>query len=206
MKRLVWIALAQLAASAVATTKGLNQIVTPDIQPFGQFSISFQAQHSTIGNPYQFQYEYGFDPKFEAAVFQGLDPGAQYLATEYGIVQKPDVLLSVGFLNWSTRGDAPQPFIEGGWNKGNLRVIGGLQRVGRANIGIVGAAYQTNSKLLVQADYLGGNGNFTTFGFTYSPTPNLSVNPALYMDNTSAHKLFPYLVVSWSITLVKPKK
>src|SRR5579862_9591466 len=108
-----------LPALAGATTKGLNQIVTPDIQPFGQLSISYQMQQANIGNPYQIQYEYGITPRFEAAVFQGLDPGIQYLATEYGIIQNPNWLLSTGFLGWSSRGDAPQPFLEGGWNKGN---------------------------------------------------------------------------------------
>jgi hypothetical protein len=30
----------------------LSQIVTPDIEPQGQLSLSFQAQSEQIGNPY----------------------------------------------------------------------------------------------------------------------------------------------------------
>ena len=117
--------------AAFATTKGLNQIVTPDIQPFGQLSISYQMQNAVIGNPYQIQYEYGFTKNLEAAVFQGMDPGELYGAAEYGIIQRPDFLLSTGFLGWSTRGDAPQPFLEAGWMKAKGRLIAGIQRTGR---------------------------------------------------------------------------
>ena len=64
------------------TTKGLNQIVTPDIQPTGMLSLSVQAQHSAIGNDLQAQYELGLSKTFEVAVFQGLKPGIFLLATE----------------------------------------------------------------------------------------------------------------------------
>jgi len=57
-----------LPAAAAATTKGLSQIVTPDIQPEGQLSLSFQAQSKQIGNPYEFQGELGFTKWLEAAV------------------------------------------------------------------------------------------------------------------------------------------
>ena len=40
-----------------ATTKGLSEIITPDLQPEGDLSWSFQAQDKLIGNPYQFQIE-----------------------------------------------------------------------------------------------------------------------------------------------------
>ena len=36
-----------------ATTKGLSQIVTPDLQPKGDLSLSFQIQDKRIANPYQ---------------------------------------------------------------------------------------------------------------------------------------------------------
>ena len=38
-----------------ATTKGLSQIVTPDLEPQGDFSLSFQIQDKRIANPYQLQ-------------------------------------------------------------------------------------------------------------------------------------------------------
>jgi len=37
-------ALALAAAPAFATTRGLNQIVTPDVQPLGILLVSFQQQ------------------------------------------------------------------------------------------------------------------------------------------------------------------
>ncbi|HMG04528.1 MAG TPA: hypothetical protein VK581_03655, partial [Chthoniobacterales bacterium] len=45
------------APSARATTKGLSQIVTPDVQSAGDLSLSFQAQSMMIANPYQLQAE-----------------------------------------------------------------------------------------------------------------------------------------------------
>jgi hypothetical protein len=47
------------AHASFATTKGLNQIVTPDPQEAGDFSLSFQAQSERIGNPYEIQSELG---------------------------------------------------------------------------------------------------------------------------------------------------
>jgi hypothetical protein len=38
---------------AHATTKDLSQIITPDLQPAGDLSLSFQAQSLRIANPYQ---------------------------------------------------------------------------------------------------------------------------------------------------------
>src|SRR6266513_2753543 len=45
--------------SLFATTKGLSQIVTPDLEPEGDFSLSFQIQDKRIANPYQLQGELG---------------------------------------------------------------------------------------------------------------------------------------------------
>ena len=45
--------------SARATTKGLSQIVTPDLQSEGDLSLSFQAQSMRIANPYELQSELG---------------------------------------------------------------------------------------------------------------------------------------------------
>jgi len=43
--------------SSFATTKGLSQIVTPDLQGEGDLSLSFQIQDKRIANPYQLQAE-----------------------------------------------------------------------------------------------------------------------------------------------------
>jgi hypothetical protein len=48
---LLLIFLLQSAPAVWATTKGLSQIVTPDLQSAGDLSLSFQAQSLHIGNP-----------------------------------------------------------------------------------------------------------------------------------------------------------
>src|SRR5256886_3786872 len=57
-------------ASSFATTKGLSQIVTPDLQGEGDLSLSFQIQDKRIANPYQLQAEMGLTKWAEVAVFQ----------------------------------------------------------------------------------------------------------------------------------------
>ena len=54
------------------TTKGLSQIVTPDLEPQGDFSLSFQIQDKRIANPYQLQAELGLTDWGEVAVFRGV--------------------------------------------------------------------------------------------------------------------------------------
>src|ERR1051326_1430725 len=87
--------------SASATTKGLSQIVTPDLQDEGDLSMSLQIQDKRIANPYELQAELGLTKWAEAAVFRGFDPDEWIFGTEFGLVQKQPYLLSVGFVNWS---------------------------------------------------------------------------------------------------------
>src|SRR5213080_5446812 len=61
-------------SSSFATTKGLSQIVTPDLEPEGDFSLSFQIQDKRIANPYQLQGELGLTNWAEVAVFRGFQP------------------------------------------------------------------------------------------------------------------------------------
>ena len=192
-----------VASLSLATTKGLNQIVTPDLQPFGQLSLSFQMQHSFLGNPIQNQYELGVSKQFEIAAFQGFRPGEAVLNSELGLIQRKDVLLSCGFLSWNTRGGVPQPFIEGGYNRGITRYMAGVQRIGTRNQAILGVGYQTTPSLLLQADYLGGKSNFITLGFTYNVTPSITFNPAIYRANAGGHTMYPYMVLTWTVTAWK---
>src|ERR1044071_3945859 len=109
---LAGLAAASLATVAIppqveATTKGLSQIVTPEIQPEGQLSLSFQAQSRRIGNPYELQAELGLTRWLEADVFQGLSPQEQIFGTLVGLVDREPYLLTTGFINWSTRGEKP---------------------------------------------------------------------------------------------------
>lgn len=181
-----------------ATTKGLNQIVTPDIQPTGILSLSYQWQDEEIGNSLQFQTEYGVTPRFEVAFFEGMRPGQQTVATEYGILAKGPYLLSCGFTGWTSNGDKPQPFVEGGYYVGPHKFIGGLIRNGSKSQAVLGYAYQASPTLLLQTDYQSGDGNSATVGFTVSITPTLSLNPAVYFQNGES-KALGYAVLTWNI-------
>jgi hypothetical protein len=104
------------AHASFATTKGLNQIVTPDLQGEGDFSLSFQAQSQRIGDPYEIQSELGLTKWAEVAVFKGFKPNELIFGTELGLLQREPYLLSVGFANWSPHSHVvPQPFIEAGY-------------------------------------------------------------------------------------------
>jgi len=108
--------IAAFASSADATTKGLSQIVTPDLQQEGDLSTSFQIQDKRIANPYELQAEIGLTKWAEVAVFQGFDPDEEIFATEFGLLTKEPYLLSIGFTNWSPRQHVdPQPYIEAGY-------------------------------------------------------------------------------------------
>jgi len=106
MKRLgllLFAAVGLVSQSVQATTKGLSQIVTPDLQPEGDLSLSFQAQDMRIANPYEFQAELGVTKWAEVAVFQGFKPNEEIFATEIGLLRKEPLLLSIGFTNWLPR-------------------------------------------------------------------------------------------------------
>ena len=88
-----------IAPSVFATTKGLSQIVTPDLQGPGDLSLSLQIQDERIANPYQLQAEMGLTKWAEFAVFRGFKPDEWILGTEIGLLTKEPWLLSVGFIN-----------------------------------------------------------------------------------------------------------
>src|SRR5256885_8091323 len=112
--------------SAIATTKGLSQIVTPDLQPEGNLSLSLQIQDKRIANPYELQAEMGLTKWAEVAVFRGFKPDDWIFATEIGLLTKEPYLLSVGFVNWSPHLNVdPQPFIEAGYCTEHHKVFAG---------------------------------------------------------------------------------
>ena len=206
-----------ICTPAFATTKGLNQIVTPDIQPQGTLSISFQQQDPSIGNRNEFQGELGITKDFEVAVFEGTSPAGQIGNAELGLYDKGSYLLSTGFLNWTTLGTAPQPFLEGGFYQGNGELIlgginvidqdsgaGGSVRNVHSTQVLIGAAYHVTPRLEFMADHQGGAGNATTLGVTYSITPNLTINPALYVGNSSPTKGYGFVVLTWTIQAFAP--
>jgi len=215
---LALLGLSALALPALATTKGLNQIVTPDVQPLGTLSVSFQQQDPNIANRYEVQAEIGITRRFEVAVYQGGSPPEQVFNAEYSLFQKNPYLLSVGFLNWTTKGSAPQPYLEGGYYKGNTQLMLGIARViaqqpdvagfvqnQHQYQGILGYGYRINPRTLIQLDYQSGSANSATAGFTYNVTPQLQFNPSLYLSNAAGHKLWGYAVLTWNVDVFAPR-
>ena len=191
-----------ICASSFATTKGLNQIITPDLQKEGDFSLSLQIQDKRIGNPYEIQNELGLSSWAEVAVFKGLDPNELIFATELGLLTKEPHLLSVGFANWSPHSNVdPQPFIEAGYYTEHHKVIIGAIRAGSKNEAILGYAYDFNKTWRVQVDWQSGLENSSTIGFTCNLTRDFQFNPALYVSNGPKHDLFGYIVFTYTFHL-----
>ena len=201
---MIGVALLLGATSAHATTKGLNQIITPDIQPQGDLSVSFQLQHPALGNPQQVQLEYGITKRLEVALFQGFSPGQQIAGVEYGLVQKGPYLLSTGLANYTTH-VSPQPFLEGGYYLTKHKFSLGVTRVSGQTEGIFGYAFQATPQLQLSTDYQSGHGNSKTLGFTYSFTSRLSINPAIYFTNDSPHHTFGYAVLTYTFPVNEKK-
>jgi hypothetical protein len=198
------ICLFALADVSRATTKGLSQIVTPDLQPAGDLSLSFQWQSKQIANPYQFQAELGLTKWFEVAAFQGIEPEETIFGCELGLIQHDPWLLTTGFINWSTRGEAPQPLLEGGYYSEHHKLIaGGLVVHGRPEA-VLGYAYDYNKTWRLQADYQSGRQNFFTLGFTCNVTRDFQFNPAIYFSNekpiqqVSGYIVFTYTFHLWN--------
>jgi hypothetical protein len=187
-----------------ATTKGLSEIITPDLQPEGDLSLSFQAQDKLIGNPYQFQTELGLTRWAEVAVFKGFRPNELIFGTELGILTTEPWLLSTGFANWSPHSHVdPQPYLEGGYYTEHQKFIAGAIHAGYRHEVILGYAYDFNKQWRAQVDFQSGSGNSTAFGFTWNITPNFQTNPAIYITNDSPHKLLGYVVFTYTFHLWK---
>ena len=196
-----------LLPNARATTKGLSQIVTPDLQDPGDLSLSIQAQSETIANPYQFQAEMGLTNWAEVAVFRGFKPDDWIFGTEFGLLTKEPYLLSAGFVNWSPHSHVdPQPYIEAGYYTEHHKFIVGAIHVDYRNEAILGYAYDFNKTWRAQVDFQSGSGNSATIGFTCNITRNLQMNPALYVTNDSPHRLLGYVVFTYTFHLWDKQK
>jgi hypothetical protein len=189
-----------------ATTKGLSQIVTPDLESPGDVSISAQVQSERIGNPYEAQIEIGLVKWAEVAVFKGFKPNELIFGTELGLLQKEPWLLSVGAINWSPHsGVDPQPFIEVGYyTEHNKFILGGI-RAGSRNEAILGWAYDFNETWRGQIDFQSGSGNSVTVGFTCNLTRDFQFNPAIYVTNDSPHHVLGYIVFTYTFHLWNAK-
>jgi hypothetical protein len=195
------------ASTALATTKGLSQIVTPDLQPEGDLSLSFQIQDKRIANPYQLQAELGLTKWAEVAVFKGFQPNELIFGTELGLLTKEPWLLSVGFVNWSPHSQVdPQPFIEAGYYGEHHKVIVGGIHADYKNEAILGYAYDFNKTWRVQVDWQSGSENSSTIGFTCNISRDFQFNPALYVSNGPRHDLFGYIVFTYTFHLWGEKR
>jgi hypothetical protein len=182
-----------------ATTKGLSQIVTPDLQPEGDLSSSLQIQDKRIANPYELQAELGLTKWAEVAVFRGFQPDDWILGTEIGLLTKEPFLLSVGFVNWSPHLDVdPQPYIEAGYYTEHQKVIVGAIHASYKNEAILGYAYDFNKRWRVQVDWQSGSENSSTIGFTCNITPDFQFNPAIYFSNEDPSRLMGYIVFTYT--------
>src|SRR5205807_3605571 len=189
-------------SSAFATTKGLSQIVTPDLQEEGDLSLSLQIQDKRIANPYELQAELGLTKWAEIAVFRGFQPDDWIFGTEFGLLTKEPYLLSIGFVNWSPHMNVdPQPYIEAGYYTEHQKFIVGATRVGYRNEAILGYAYDFNKTWRVQVDFQSGTGNSSTIGFTCNVTRDLQFNPAIYITNDSPHHVLGYIVFTYTFHL-----
>ena len=189
-------------ASSFATTKGLSQIVTPDLQDEGDLSLSLQVQDKRIANPYELQAELGLTKWAEVAVFRGFQPDDWIFGTEFGLLTKEPYLLSVGFVNWSPHLDVdPQPYIEAGYYTEHHKVIVGAIHAGYKNEAILGYAYDFNKTWRVQVDFQTGRENSSTIGFTWNITPDFQVNPAIYFANYHPDRLMGYIVFTYTFHL-----
>jgi hypothetical protein len=195
------------AHASFATTKGLSQIVTPDVQQEGDLSLSFQAQGQRIGNPYELQAELGLTKWAEIAVFKGFKPNELIFGTELGLLQREPYLLSVGLVNWSPHSHVdPQPFIEAGYYTEHNKLIVGATHVDYRNEVILGYAYDFNETWRAQVDFQSGSGNSSTIGFTCNLTRDLQVNPAIYVTNDSPHHVLGYVVLTYTFHLWREKE
>jgi hypothetical protein len=203
----IMVAVLSRTPSSFATTKGLSQIVTPEVQPKGDLSLSFQIQDKRIANPYQLQAEMGLTKWAEVAVFRGFQPDEWIFGTEIGLLTKEPYLLSIGFINWSPHLDVdPQPFIEAGYSGEHHKVFVGGIHAGYKNEAILGYAYDFNQAWRVQVDWQSGSENSSTIGFTCNVTRDFQFNPALYVSNGSKHDLFGYIVFTYTFHLWGGKK
>lgn len=189
-----------------ATTKGLSQIVTPDLEPQGDVSVSAQIQSERIGNPYEAQLEVGLLKWAEIAVFKGFKPNELIFGTEIGLLQQEPWLLSIGAINWSPHSHVdPQPFLEVGYYTEHHKFIVGAIRAGTREEAILGWAYDFNQTWRAQLDFQSGSENSFTAGFTCNLTRDFQFNPAIYVTNDSPHHVLGYIVFTYTFHVFNPK-
>jgi hypothetical protein len=176
-------------APALANINGFNQIATPDVEPDGLLSIGLQQVNPYMYNSVQLQAELGIADRLGVAVFRGFEPGSVEVDAELAIINRDPYLLSVGMLGMENR-YKPQPFIEGGYYIGNWYLVAGLQRQEKNTLGVAGVGHNVTPNLQLVSDYIAGDYNFSTLGFTYYLTPTFSVASAAFVTNTTPRRTY----------------
>lgn len=138
-------------------------------------------------------------------MFQGLKPSEQIFGGEVALIKREPWLLSAGFVNWSTTGARPQPFLEAGYYGEHHKLIAGAAYVDNRTEAILGYAYDFNKTWRAQIDFQSGTGNSLTFGFTWNITKSLQINPAIYVSNDRPHDIMGYVVLTYTLDLWKPR-
>jgi hypothetical protein len=190
---MVMIAVLLSASSSFATTQGLNQIATPDVQAEGTLALTFTLQERKIGNPYQIQAEIGLTKWLEMDIFHGFKPNDSVIETEIGLLAKGPYLFSIGFLNWSPHSHVdPQPFAVAGYYVGRHEFVAGATHADFRNEAFLGYAYDFNETWRLQIDWQSGSGNSSTIGIVWNLTCNLQVSSAIFVTNDSPHEVLGY--------------
>jgi hypothetical protein len=185
--------------SAFATTQGLNQIATPDVQPEGTLALSFNLQDQKIGNQYQLQAEIGLAKWLEIDIFQGFKPNDTIIETEVGLLSKQPYLFSIGFLNWSPHNRvAPQPFAIAGYYYGRHQFVAGVTHSDFRNEALLGYAYDFNQTWRLQVDWQSGSGNSSTIGIVWSVSSDFQASSAIFVTNNSPHEVFGYVSFTYT--------
>ena len=181
------------ASSSFATTQGLNQIATPDVQPEGTVALTFNLEERKIGNPYQVQAEMGLTKWLEIDIFHGFEPNDSVIEAEIGILAKGPYLFSIGFLNWSPHNHVdPQPFAVAGYYVGRHQFVAGATHADFRNEALLGYAYDFNETWRLQIDWQSGSGNSSTIGIVWNITRDLQISSAIFVTNDSPHEVLGY--------------
>jgi hypothetical protein len=203
----VMIAILVSSPSAFATTQGLNQIATPDVQPEGTLALSFNLQDQTIGNQYQLQAEMGLAKWLEIDIFQGFKPNDTIIETEVGLLSKQPYLFSIGFLNWSPHNHvAPQPFAIAGYYYGRHQFVAGATHTDFRNEALLGYAYDFNQTWRLQVDWQSGSGNSSTVGIVWNVTPDFQASSAIFVMNDRPHEVLGYASFTYTFHLWRGKQ
>jgi hypothetical protein len=198
--------LALIVCDRTYGTTGYGQIVTPDLQPEGELSVTALIQSERIGNPYEVELELGLFRWAEVAIFKGFKPNEFIFDAEISLLQKEPWLLSIGALNWSPHSHVdPQPFIVGGYYTEHNQLIAGAIRAGSRTDAILGWIYYFNDTWRAQIDFQSGSGNAVSLGFTCNLTRDLELSPGIYITNDTPHHVLGFVFITYTFPIWRPR-